>query len=69
MNLDWQMVAALVLVAGAVAYLARLAWRSLHTSGGCGSCGGGCADKSLGEAKPLVSIDLPEPSSPASKPE
>jgi hypothetical protein len=36
---DWQLALAAVLVAAAVAYLARRAWRTLARRGGCGGCG------------------------------
>jgi hypothetical protein len=70
MNFDWQMIAALALVLVAVLYLARLAWRTMHAKGGCGSCGSGgagdCSPDPLGEKKTLVSIDLPDsPTKPA----
>jgi hypothetical protein len=38
--MDWQLVAALLLVIVCAAYLARVAWRSVR--GAKGGCGGGC---------------------------
>ncbi|REJ70552.1 MAG: hypothetical protein DWQ31_00455 [Planctomycetota bacterium] len=67
MNFDWQTVVALVLVAAAVAYLARLGWQTLAAKRGCGSCGGGgCGSTSaeaspLGKEKPLVTLEAPGP--------
>jgi hypothetical protein len=57
-----QNILALLIVASACGYLMRKAWRyfaARKQSVGCGSACGGCAagSKSLGEAKPLVSID------------
>ena len=70
MNFDWQTVVALVLVVLAMAYLARLAWRTFQARGGCGTCAsGGCGSpseesSSLGKEKPLVSIDLAKSAEP-----
>ena len=57
-----QNIFALLIVALACGYLIRKAWRyfaARKQSVGCGSACGGCAagGKSLGEAKPLVSIE------------
>ena len=40
MNVDWQVIAVLVIVAVAAAYLARVTWRSWR--GSKTGCGGGC---------------------------
>ncbi|HEV3263800.1 MAG TPA: FeoB-associated Cys-rich membrane protein [Gemmataceae bacterium] len=40
MNIDWQLIAVLVIVAVAAAYLARMTWRSWR--GSKTGCGGGC---------------------------
>jgi hypothetical protein len=41
MNLDWQNLAALLVVAAAGVYLARVAWQSIarRKAAGCASCG------------------------------
>jgi len=64
MNFDWQNILALALVAGAVAYLARLGWKtfSARKAGGCGTCGscssaGGPQQAKDAAAGPIVSLD------------
>ncbi len=67
LSLDWQMIAVFVIVLAAVVHLVRVSWRALAgRGGGCGSCSsGGCDPESLGQKKPLVSIDLPSADPPA----
>ena len=41
MSLDWQNIAVFVIVATAIAYLARLTWQTIarKKAGACGGCG------------------------------
>jgi hypothetical protein len=63
--MDWQLLAVGLLVAGAVAYLGRSAWRTW--AGVKGGCGGGCgcakgsapaADSARGTLIPVEQITL-----------
>ena len=64
----WQLIVALVVVAGAVAVLARRVYRLIHgtPSRGCGSGGyGSCATdapQTGAEVRPLVGLNLTAPS-------
>ena len=52
MNLDWQVLLVLAVVAAAAAYLGRQAWRTWRGSKtGCGG-GCGCGTKTTAAAKP-----------------
>lgn len=65
MNLDWQTVAVLVLLAAACAYLTRLAWQSVTrrqaaSCGGCDTCPSSAAE---GDEPAVVTLGaLREPS-------
>ena len=64
MNFDWQAIAVALIIAGALLYVGRRAWRRLRSfkaSKGGGSCETGCGtcgdvDAPLRQSNPLVQV-------------
>ncbi len=60
-EIDWQLIAAVVIVATAFVYLANRVRRWLCGSGrsGCGSCSGGSSSAQALKQVPLVTLEPP----------
>jgi hypothetical protein len=59
MTFDWQNAVVLLMVAGAIGFLARRSWLALRQRAkkGCGACGSCAANQTAEGGKPLVSLD------------
>ncbi|MEX2112312.1 MAG: hypothetical protein WD845_03960 [Pirellulales bacterium] len=55
MILDWQSIASLAIVSLAIAYLARIGWRTI-VERKAAACGGGCKSCAAGGEPPVVEI-------------
>lgn len=58
--MNWQLWVVVAVIAGAVVYLARLAWKTWAGKPGCGNGCGGCAKPSAESASSTRRLALPQ---------